>query len=632
MKARPGIGTTTHLLSCPSYLIVLLAVCVIPIALGQGQIGGRAPKENPTGITCTPGWSVGPDLPSPGVRFVGVYFPPNGRFYAMGGSNGVGTNFTHPFEYDPTSNTWTIKSATFPDNQVSNMACGVLAVSGTPYIYCVGGSSAATPTTATARVFYYNPVTETITTLSSADNWPGDAAGTILPGGFSVYNNKLYILGGFNIDVASTTQIWQFDPTAAAGAKWTQMVNTPEGVMYAPTCTIGTIGNVIYLAGASDFRGGAVIDTNNSFSFDPTTNTIGSIPAIPRATGETRALSFNGLMLVMGGGRVAPNPSNEVDVFGPGGWTTGSPVPAFMTARRNFAVDTNGTDHIWLVGGYAPTTATASMEIFCSTAPSPTPTPTCTPSAFRVLIAHADTGPPTALQNQILAEPGVTACDLFDAFSGTPTLQQLQQYNIVFAFSNNPWNDALAMGNVLADYEDGGGVVVVGTFAWGNRGGWNLAGRWMTAGYTPYNSTSTTNFSNNTANITNPGHPLMAGVTTLTAFYRNGVTLASGATSVADWTDGPSGVAFKSNNGHTAVGINAYLAGSGGGWSGQFGRVIVNAGRWLLVPCATPSPTPTATATATATATPTPIATPTPTHTPRPTPIPRPRPTAPPRP
>ena len=46
----------------------------------------------------------------------------------MGGRSmdGVGTDFTHPFEYNPGSNTWTIKSATYPDNQVSNMACGIL--------------------------------------------------------------------------------------------------------------------------------------------------------------------------------------------------------------------------------------------------------------------------------------------------------------------------------------------------------------------------------------------------------------------------------------------------------------------------------------------------------------------------
>src|SRR5204863_7141587 len=202
-------------------------------------------------------------------------------------------------------------------------------------------------TTATARVFRYNPVTDTIQVLDSGDNWPGNNTGTMLPVGFAVHNNKLYILGGFNINVASTNQIWQFDPTAAVGSKWLQRVNTPVGVMYAPTCNIG---GIIYVGGASDFQGGLVVDTTNSFSFDPVANTIGTIAAIPRATGETRGLNFNGQMYVMGGGRVAPNPSNEVDIYDPGTniWTTGDP---FTTARRNFPTDTDGTTRIFLSGG-----------------------------------------------------------------------------------------------------------------------------------------------------------------------------------------------------------------------------------------------------------------------------------------
>src|SRR5438874_6133274 len=177
----------------------------------------------------------------------------------------------------------------------------------------------------------------------------------------------MYILGGFNIGVSSTNQIWSFDPNAAVGSKWTLApVNTPEGIMYAPT---SAINGMIYVGGASDFQGGLVIDTTNSFSFNPTTNSTGVIAAIPRATGETRALSFNGLMLVMGGGRVAPNPSNEVDIYDPAtnAWTTGAPVPAFTTARRNFPTDTNGTDHIWLPGGYASDNVTLldSTEVFC---------------------------------------------------------------------------------------------------------------------------------------------------------------------------------------------------------------------------------------------------------------------------
>ncbi|PYL59718.1 MAG: hypothetical protein DMF24_12455, partial [Verrucomicrobia bacterium] len=304
---------------------------------------------------CAPsGWSAGPSLPTVLVRSVGVWFPADGNFYSMGGrtSDLAGSDFQHVLRYSPSSNTWTQMGVTLPDNQMNNMACGVLSTGGTPSIYCVGGSAAG-QTTATARVFSYNPATDTATTLTSGDNWPGDAAGTILPGGFVAVNDKLYILGGFNINVASTNQIWQFDPTQAVGSKWLQRVNTPEGIMYAPTCAIN---GIIYVGGASDYSGGTVIDTTNSFSFNPTTNTTGAIAAIPRATGETRALNFNSKMLVIGGGRVAPNPSNEVDAYDPGTntWAVNSPVPAFTNARRNFPTDTDGTTRIWLAGGYEP--------------------------------------------------------------------------------------------------------------------------------------------------------------------------------------------------------------------------------------------------------------------------------------
>ena len=343
-------------------------------------------------------------MPSTGVRMVGVYFPANAKFYAVGGrsSDVAGSDFTHPFEYDSDSNTWTIKAATYPDNQVNNMACGVLTVGGTPYIYCVGGSAAG-QTTATARVFVYDPVADTITSLSAGDNWPGDAAGTIVPGGFAVgCNNKLYILGGFNINVSSTNQIWEFDPTAPVGSKWVQRVNAPVGIMYAPACCIN---GIIYVGGASDYSGGTVIDTTHSFSFNPATNSIGTIAPIPRATGETRALTLNGQMFVMGGGRVPPNPSNEVDVYNPfdNGWTVFS---AFMTARRNFPTDNDpfnfvfGTSHIWLAGGYGSDgTPLSSTEVWCQAVPTPsegnTPTPTFTPTATPTA-THTPNPTPTA--------------------------------------------------------------------------------------------------------------------------------------------------------------------------------------------------------------------------------------------
>src|SRR5205814_4571831 len=88
------------------------------------------------------------------------------------------------------------------------------------------------------------------------------------------------------------------------------------------------------------------------------------------------------------------------------------------------------------------------------------------PCTFQVLIVYSDTGLPTQLQSEILAEPNVVAVDLFDAMGGTPTLAQLQQYNIVVPYSNFAFFDADTLGNNLADYVDGGGIVVQHGFSY----------------------------------------------------------------------------------------------------------------------------------------------------------------------
>src|SRR5207302_6551423 len=107
-----------------------------------------------------------------------------------------------------------------------------------------------------------------------------------------------------------------------------------------------------------------------------------------------------------------------------------------------------------------PPTFTRTPTITLS--PTVTATPTCGgPSSFHILIVYGDSGaPPSTLQTALLAQSGVTAVSLFDATTGTPSLAQLQQNDIVVAYSNNPYLDPVTLGNNLADYQDGGGVVV----------------------------------------------------------------------------------------------------------------------------------------------------------------------------
>jgi N-acetylneuraminic acid mutarotase len=358
-------------------------------------VGGASPTPTATPAMCT--WGPGSALPSVGTRMVGVYFPANGKFYAMGGrsSDVAGSDFTHPFEYTPSGNSWVTKSATYPDNMVNNMACGVLTDAGTPYIYCVGGSPGG-GTTATDRVFRYNPVTDAITTVAAP--WPG-AMGTILPGGFSVFNNKLYILGGFNINVAAVRAIYEFTPSPAGWVLKNSLLPDPNGLAYIPTATIG---NFIYTGGGAEYPG-TLTDTANSYRYDPTADSITTIASIPRATSNTRGLNFCNKLWVLGG--QFPTPSNEVDIYDPAAntWTVSTPMP---DARRNSAMDTDGTNRIWFAGGYDGGGAiVASMFIFncpvspCGASPTPTATatatrtPTATPTATAIATATSTPTP-----------------------------------------------------------------------------------------------------------------------------------------------------------------------------------------------------------------------------------------------
>jgi Kelch motif len=341
------------------------------------QGGGPSPTPTPTATPSSCSWAAGPDMPVADTRPVGVFFPANGKFYVMGGRDVNNVELTSPLEYNPGSNSWTTKSATYPDAFTNNMACGVLTDSGTPYIYCAGGSNFVSQT-GTGRVFRYDPITDTIITVAGGD-WPPGAS-SILPGGFTVFNNTLVVLGGFDIpNGVGTNQIWQFTPNPAAWVQKSAVLPVPLG--YLPTTTIG---NLVYTGGGADITGGVLTDTNHAFVYDPVADSINTLPDVPDATSNTRAVNFCGLMYVLGGNFNVP--TNEVQIFDPASntWSVGIP---FAIPGRNFAADTDGTNNIWKAGGYDSGLAIiASMEIFncpvspCA-APSPTPTPTGTPTA-----------------------------------------------------------------------------------------------------------------------------------------------------------------------------------------------------------------------------------------------------------
>jgi len=169
------------------------------------------------------------------------------------------------------------------------------------------------------------------------------------------------------------------------------------------------------------------------------------------------------------------------------------------------------------------------------------------------------------------------------------------------------------------------GIVVQYGFAhYGPGQPYGINGRWISDGYNAYDYSANLESNAFSLGTFNAGHPLMAGVATLNSNFANVVTPNAAATEVAQNSLGESLVAFRPvSGGHTTVGVTAYV-GFDATQSGDWGRVIVNAGNWLGVCGGTPTPTPTVTPSATPTATPsvTPSATPsvTPSATPSVTP------------
>ncbi len=313
-----------------------------------------AAEAAPQGCTPPGAWATRTPYTNTISRGWGAFYPPDGKFYIMGGrpDDVAGGDFIQVHIYDPVADTWSESNATFTDNQNNNMVGGVLAFGGQQLIVTVGGSAAG-GTTASSNVQTYDPVADSLQLLSN-DPWPGNTDGAILPGGAVVYENKLFVFGGFDIGVGMTDAIWQFDPAAAEGSRWTQMTATlPVARGYIPAAVSG---GLVYLMGGStwDDVNATILDSAESSVYDPDTDTITAVTTpIPRATAETRAITEpDGTVWVLGGGRDAPNPSNEVDVYDPltDTWTLG---PAFSAARRNFASDVDpATGNIWAVGGY----------------------------------------------------------------------------------------------------------------------------------------------------------------------------------------------------------------------------------------------------------------------------------------
>ncbi len=147
-------------------------------------------------------------------------------------------------------------------------------------------------------------------------------------------------------------------------------------------------------------------------------------------------------------------------------------------------------------------------------------------------------------QSRLIASGYFGAVDIINASTTTPTLAELQAYDAVITWSNVNYQNATALGDVLADYVDAGGGVVVAVFANTSTSTARfLQGRWLSGGYeivVSQGGSQTGSATLGTVHV--PGHPLMTNVNTFdggTSSFRPVTTARTpGSVLIASWSDG----------------------------------------------------------------------------------------------
>ncbi len=193
----------------------------------------------------------------------------------------------------------------------------------------------------------------------------------------------------------------------------------------------------------------------------------------------------------------------------------------------------------------------------------------------KILMVYADSSAAT-IHNELSAYGDLVVIDEYDARSATPTLAELQNYDVVITWSNNTYSDAVTLGNNLADYVDAGGKVINSMFS--DVSGWSLSGRFVNENYHAMFGTEIAS-STNCLGVYDSEHPIMNGITDVCDYYRLiNSSLTPDSSAVARWADGEIFVAVK--NSKPVVTLGAYL-GSAQQYTGQMADVVHNAILWV---------------------------------------------------
>jgi len=197
-------------------------------------------------------------------------------------------------------------------------------------------------------------------------------------------------------------------------------------------------------------------------------------------------------------------------------------------------------------------------------------------SALSIGIAAADSQflPPT---DELLAHPMIDSVGYLDARGSTPTLNDLAVFDAVLTYNNVRPDDQVAFGNVLADYVDLGGGLVISAYAYGI--GWGIFGRVMdVGGYSPLRGSSGAGNISGNLIVTIPDDPIFTGVDldSLTYFHNFNTAhpyLNTGASLLA--TDGTYNMIAR-NESSNIIALNFFPGKCCGGNNDELYQIIGN--------------------------------------------------------
>jgi hypothetical protein len=213
------------------------------------------------------------------------------------------------------------------------------------------------------------------------------------------------------------------------------------------------------------------------------------------------------------------------------------------------------------------------------------------PGAYKVLMVAAEPMTSYPYLQQALMDSAYgryVAVDWFDPRSQylrRPDSLIAEGYKAILTFTDYTYFNAVGMGDTLAKFQELGGGVVVQVFA--DAPSWGMQGRYVNQ-YLPVVQVGTTYGSRMMGTIYSPGHPVMAGVTTITSGMYNTASTAiahpSYTTRLSDWSVGGlvQAAAYDSANLRNVFLGFFPVQEIGNYMSGQWVRQISNALRWVV--------------------------------------------------